>query len=214
MSKICRAEALLIPEKEVTPEVQAAARLTGILAAKKAWELVPLATHIRPLKTDVVLEETGNGVRILVSVEAESGGEPCALLAAAAAGLTVNDMVRGTLETVRPLDQISEAAQSTPFPRKPAVAQVRRSAKPTPATLMGEVAAPRQPAVGNTAKREALRAFMLRRHLRATEWAKKAGVPAALIYGYLTGRTATIPADVLEKLAKVAKVSQEDMFKL
>lgn len=214
MSKICRAEALLIPEKEITPEVQAAARLTGILAAKKAWELVPLATQIRPLRTDVTLEECETGVRILVSVEAESGGEACALLAATAAALTVSDMVRGTVDVVRPLDQISETAQAAPpFPRKPAVTPPRRSAKPAPATLMGEVASPRPQATGNSTKREALRVFMLKRHLRATEWAKKAGIPAALIYGYLTGRSASIPADALEKLANIAKVSPEDLFK-
>ncbi|MGB8601151.1 MAG: helix-turn-helix transcriptional regulator, partial [Rhizomicrobium sp.] len=109
---------------------------------------------------------------------------------------------------------IEETAQSTPYPRKPATPPARRGAKPAPATLMGEVVGPKAPATGSSSKREAFRAFMLSRHLRATEWAKKANVPAALIYSYLTGRSASIPPDVLAALAKVAKVKPDDMFKI
>ncbi|MGB8600604.1 MAG: cyclic pyranopterin monophosphate synthase MoaC, partial [Rhizomicrobium sp.] len=106
MTKICRAEAILAPEREVTPEILASARLTGILAAKKAWEIIPLAGSIRPLKTEIAIEVSETGTRIIASVEADGGGEASALLAATAAALCFNDMARGTLESVRPIDQI------------------------------------------------------------------------------------------------------------
>ena len=77
--------------------------------------------------------------------------------------------------------------------------------------LMGEAAGPAlaQP----DAKRQAFRAFITSHHLRATEWAKLAGVPAAQIYAYLTGRTRAIPDESVQKLARAARVRPEDMFK-
>ena len=54
---------------------------------------------------------------------------------------------------------------------------------------------------------------MTGRHLRATEWARDADVPAALIFAYLTGRMGSIPAETAEKLAHAAHVRVEDMFK-
>jgi plasmid maintenance system antidote protein VapI len=62
-------------------------------------------------------------------------------------------------------------------------------------------------------KRQAFRAFMTSRHLRATEWAKQAGVPAAQIYAFLTGRSRAIPDEIAAKLARSARVKPEDMFK-
>jgi hypothetical protein len=62
-------------------------------------------------------------------------------------------------------------------------------------------------------EREAFRAFMTSRRLRATEWAKQAGVPASQIYAYLTGRTRALPSDIARKLAGVAQVRVEDMFR-
>ncbi|MGD0192768.1 MAG: helix-turn-helix transcriptional regulator [Rhizomicrobium sp.] len=48
--------------------------------------------------------------------------------------------------------------------------------------------------------------------LRATEWAKQAGVPAAQIYAYLTGRSRALPRETAEKLARAARARVEDMF--
>lgn len=212
MTKICRAEAIVAPELACTAETIAAARLTGVLAAKKTWEIVPFAPSVRPLKTDAQITENDGTISLVVSVEAESGGEACALLAATAAALTVADMTKGVVLSVHPADSAVAAPAAAPYPRKPAT-PVRRTAKPTPSVLMGEVVAPKSPAAGNTTRREAFRSFMLTRHLRATDWAKKAGVPSALIYAYLTGKSASIPAPALEKLAKAAKVSPDDLFK-
>jgi hypothetical protein len=54
---------------------------------------------------------------------------------------------------------------------------------------------------------------MVSRHLRATEWAKSADVPAAQIYAYLTGRLPALPPDTAERLARAAHVRLEDMFR-
>jgi cyclic pyranopterin phosphate synthase len=72
------------------------ARLAGIQAAKRTFELIPL-THPLPLDSvavDVDLEKTGLRVRCRVTVEAKTGAEMEALTGAAVAALTVYDMVK------------------------------------------------------------------------------------------------------------------------
>jgi hypothetical protein len=77
--------------------------------------------------------------------------------------------------------------------------------------LMNEVAAPRKHDAD--AAREAFRAFMTSQRLRATEWAKQAGVPAAQIYAYLTGKARALAPDTAKKLARAAGVREEDLFR-
>ena len=77
---------------------------------------------------------------------------------------------------------------------------------------MGEVASPRSNQRPDQ-RREAFRAFMTSRRLRPTVWAKQAGVPSGEILGFLTGRARGFSGDVAEKLARVAKVSVEEMFR-
>jgi plasmid maintenance system antidote protein VapI len=54
---------------------------------------------------------------------------------------------------------------------------------------------------------------MVAHRLRATEWAKQAGVPAAQIYAFLTGRLRALSPDAAERLARAAHVRLEDMFR-
>src|SRR4029079_340107 len=63
-----------------------------------------------------------------------------------------------------------------------------------PATLMGEVAAPKH-RTDSASQREAFRSFMTSHGLRATEWAKRAAVPAGQILSFLTGKSRAIPND-------------------
>lgn len=73
-----------------------AARIAGILAAKKAPELIPLC-HPLPLtaiEVDCVREERGVRVRARVKTTAQTGVEMEALAAASAALLTVWDMTK------------------------------------------------------------------------------------------------------------------------
>lgn len=72
------------------------ARLAGIQAAKRAFELIPLA-HPIPLESvavDLEVLKTGVRVRCRVAAEAKTGAEMEALTGAAVAALTVYDMVK------------------------------------------------------------------------------------------------------------------------
>lgn len=72
------------------------ARLAGIQAAKRAFELIPLA-HPIPLESvavDLEVLKTGLRVRCRVAAEAKTGAEMEALTGAAVAALTVYDMVK------------------------------------------------------------------------------------------------------------------------
>lgn len=73
-----------------------AARLAGIMAAKKTSELIPLC-HPLPLShIDVELRECENGIAIssIAKTTAETGVEMEALVAASVAALTVYDMCK------------------------------------------------------------------------------------------------------------------------
>jgi DNA-binding Xre family transcriptional regulator len=94
-------------------------------------------------------------------------------------------------------------------PRQPAQVPTSRYVKPK--VLMGEVAAPRGLEIGR--QRDAFRAFMIARHLRPSEWARAAGVPAGEILGFLTGKTRSIAPATVEKLARAADCAVEDFFR-
>ena len=93
--------------------------------------------------------------------------------------------------------------------KQPERVSTSRYAKPK--VLMGEVAAPRGLEIGR--QREGFRAFMIARHLRPTEWARAAGIPAGEILGFLTGKIRTIAPASLEKLARAANCAPEDFFR-
>jgi cyclic pyranopterin phosphate synthase len=77
-------------------EVLNAARLAGIQAAKRTFELIPLAHPIPIDKVDVetAVLKTGIRVRCRVRAEARTGAEMEALTGAAVAALTIYDMVK------------------------------------------------------------------------------------------------------------------------
>jgi cyclic pyranopterin phosphate synthase len=77
-------------------EVLNAARLAGIQAAKRTFELIPLAHPIPIDKVDVetAVLKTGIRVRCRVRAEARTGAEMEALTGAALAALTIYDMVK------------------------------------------------------------------------------------------------------------------------
>jgi cyclic pyranopterin phosphate synthase len=80
-------------------DVLATARLAGVMAAKRAAELIPLCHPVRIVGSDVELaaDPALPGVRIRVTVRAldRTGVEMEAMVGAAAAALTVYDMVKG-----------------------------------------------------------------------------------------------------------------------
>jgi len=206
-------------------DVLAAARIAGIMAAKKTPELIPLCHTIPLAKAEIEFEMLAekNAIRILATMKttAQTGVEMEALTAASVAALTIYDMIKAidksaVIESIRLL---TKSGGKTPPPSRSRVVKNagsrsgdRGGARARPATLMGEVMAP-APRPDATGRREAFRVFMVSRHLRATEWAKQAGVPSSPIYAFLTGRLRDLPQDCAERLARAAKVRIEDMFR-
>jgi cyclic pyranopterin phosphate synthase len=218
-------------------DVLAAARIAGIMAAKKTSELIPLCHPLPIAKAAIEFEADAerHAIRIAATVKttAQTGVEMEALTAATIAALTVYDMVKAVdkaavIESVRLLTKSggrsgTYTAPHAAIPERPAMqhrsvarATAPRSSSPRPSTrpvpLGGEVTAPTAPRGDPNAKREAFRAFMLAQHLRASDWAKQAGVPVSQIYSYLTGRSMALAPDVAEKLARAARARVEDMF--
>lgn len=72
------------------------ARIAGISAAKRTWELIPLCHPIGLTHVDVQVAVEAGGVRIVTSASttAQTGVEMEALTAAAVAALTVYDMTK------------------------------------------------------------------------------------------------------------------------
>jgi cyclic pyranopterin phosphate synthase len=80
-------------------DVLATARLAGVMASKRAAELIPLCHPVRLSSCDVELavDRRLPGVRIVATARAvdRTGVEMEAMVAAATAALTVYDMVKG-----------------------------------------------------------------------------------------------------------------------
>ena len=74
-----------------------AARLAGIMAAKKTSELIPLCHPLSISDVDVEVARSGSGARITASVRTtdRTGVEMEAMTAASIAALTLYDMIKG-----------------------------------------------------------------------------------------------------------------------
>jgi DNA-binding Xre family transcriptional regulator len=113
-----------------------------------------------------------------------------------------------------PRNAVSEhrpISSTPPKPRPEAVQPERTSNSRKPKVIMGEVVGPRGAQIGK--QRDAFRAFMIARHLRPTEWARAAGVPSGEILAFLTGHVRAIAPASLEKLARAANCTPEDLFR-
>jgi len=93
----------------------AAARLAGIMAAKRTSELIPLCHPLPLTHVAVELEVGADSVEIVASAEttAQTGVEMEALVAASVAALTVYDMAKGVdsgmeIGEVRLLEKVKE----------------------------------------------------------------------------------------------------------
>jgi cyclic pyranopterin monophosphate synthase len=93
----------------------AAARLAGIMAAKRTSELIPLCHPLPLTHIAVELEVAHDSVEIIASAEtaAQTGVEMEALVAATVAALTVYDMAKGVdsgmeIGEVRLLEKVKE----------------------------------------------------------------------------------------------------------
>jgi cyclic pyranopterin phosphate synthase len=87
-------------------DVLAAARLAGIMAAKRTSDLIPL-THPLPLThatVDLVLGSDGIAIEATVATSARTGVEMEALTAVSVAGLTLYDMLKSVERGARLTD--------------------------------------------------------------------------------------------------------------
>ncbi len=206
-------------------DVLAAARIAGIMAAKKTSELIPLCHPIVLAKVTVAFESDTklHAIRIVASAKStgQTGVEMEALTAVSIAALTIYDMTKSVdkgavIESVRLLSKSGGKSGNYLASTAPTAKTAYRSAairsRARPSAVMSEVSSPTPRAELNAA-REAFRLFMTSRHLRATQWAKEAGVPAAQIYAYLTGKTHSLPNELADRLARAAKTRVEDMFR-
>ena len=211
-------------------DVLAAARIAGIMAAKKVPDLIPLCHPVALSKAAVDFEPLDNAIRIIATAatSGQTGVEMEALTAASVAALTLYDMIKAVdkaavigsvrllaksggksgdyhapLKTAEPGKRVSAATREARAPAKP-------GGRPKPSVIMGEVVGPRPTA---DTRREAFRNFMTSHRLRPTSWAKDAGVNTGEIMGFLTGHSRGFSPEVAEKLARAAKVPVEDMFK-
>jgi cyclic pyranopterin phosphate synthase len=214
--------ALIVSGGAPKGDVLAAARIAGIMAAKRTADLIPLC---HPLAlTKVEIRFTPNAGTGTLGIEAEAavigptGVEMEALTAVTVAALTVYDMAKAadrsmTIGGIRLLEK--DGGRSGPYRASPAQARAPRPARsvpqrPSPRALFSE-AAPLPPP-GPDARREAFRSFMLTHRLRAQAWAKDAGIPASALYSYLHGRSRSLTDEQAEKLARAARCSVKDMF--
>jgi cyclic pyranopterin phosphate synthase len=93
-------------------DVLGAARIAGIMAAKKTHELIPLChpLAISKVEVDIAPERDGLTVRATVKVTGQTGVEMEALTAVSVACLTVYDMVKAaergvTIEAIRLIEK-------------------------------------------------------------------------------------------------------------
>jgi cyclic pyranopterin phosphate synthase len=206
-----------------TGDVLAAARIAGIMAAKKTSDLIPLRQAIALSDANVAFEPLPDRYAIRIVATAKTAGaagvETEVLTAASVAALTICDMVKTVDRTaqIESIRLVAEAGGKSGSDKagqgkdKPSIATRLAIARAKPAALMGEVAAPR--AAAPSSRREAFRAFMTGNGLRASSWAKQAGISQSLIFSFLTGKSPTLPAEAAAKLARAANVRVEDMFR-
>ncbi len=156
-----------------------------------------------------------------VKTSGQTGVEMEALTAASMAALTIYDMVKAVdraavIGGVRLVSKSGGKSGDYAAPKKSEYRSTGSRGRARPSAILGEAALPRRDANAQrdaNQQREAFRTFMTSNRLRATQWAKDAGVPASEIYSFLTGKTRAIRADVAERLARAARTTVQDMFR-
>jgi cyclic pyranopterin phosphate synthase len=219
------AYALALGSENPKGDVLAAARIAGIMAAKKTSELIPLChplalTHIG---IDLLPLPERHALRIVANVKTtgQTGVEMEALTAASVAALTIYDMVKAVdrtavIDSVRLLSKSGGksgsfvAAETAPEAEVP-IAAPRRGEKARPRVLMHEAGALPSTSAAPS-EREALRSFMVKNRLRASEWAKSADVGVGELYAFLNGRARGLTAETARRLARAARASEDEMF--
>jgi hypothetical protein len=189
------------------------------MAAKKTSDLIPLCHPIAITKASVDFEPQADrhALRILATVKTtgQTGVEMEALTAASISALTVYDMIKA-VDRAAVIDGTKLVSKSGG--KSGSYLSTARDRAPAPAptlgkisVLMSETGMARNNDVN--AQRDAFREFMKAHRLRASDWAKQADVPVSQIYSFLTGKSRAMSPQAVTRLAGVARVRPEDMFR-
>lgn len=121
--RMATAEALVVMAPETSDQLfgarlpkgdaLAAARVAGIMAAKRTADLIPLChpISITSVTIDIISSDNGATVRATVSTRDRTGVEMEAMTAASVAGLTIYDMIKG-VDRAAYLDSVRLLAKS------------------------------------------------------------------------------------------------------
>ncbi len=231
--------ALIAEGKTAKGDVIAAARIAGIMAAKKTHELIPLCHPLllTGIAIDITHTEDGSGLLIAATVKThgQTGVEMEALTAVSVAALTLYDMVKAvdraaTIGAIRLIEKTGgksdyaegdlETPPIPPLPPEPPKLLSRgfrrapggsaRAAAPRPAPTDQGPATAR----ATHSRADAFRAFLRDNRLQVSGWAADAGLPVGLVYGFLHGRVGRLPKDAEEKLARAANATVQEIFGL
>ncbi len=219
-------------------DVMAAARIAGIMAAKKTHELIPLChpLMLTGVAIDVATVDGGLRIEATVKTKGQTGVEMEALTAATVAALTIYDMIKAvereaTIEGVRLTRKTGGKSEEfvrgepsaapgsgKPEPAKPAL--VSRGFQRSPRAgvrprAMASIDDPKGPATSAEAaisRLDHFRRFLRDNRMQVTRWAADAGLPVGLVYGFLHGRVGRLPRDSEERLARAAATTVRDLF--
>ena len=89
--------AMIRDQRHPKGDVLATARIAGIQAAKKTWDLIPMCHPLLLTKVTVAIDEEGEGallIRASCKLKGTTGVEMEALTAASVAALTIYDMCK------------------------------------------------------------------------------------------------------------------------
>ncbi len=210
------------------------ARVAGMTAAKKAFEILPLRPALPLSAVSVTCEpdETESLIRVLATVRASGHGsvETEALTAASVAALALCDVLLPAerdlvIEAVRLVSRqtsLSSGARKEDQPnrhvalRRASAVQIKGRRSRPHATVKDTAPDPvqRKSAADVAGKRDALRRFMQARGLTAHAWARDAGMPVGVLYSYLHGRTHALSRIEEERLASAVDVDPDDLYRV
>jgi hypothetical protein len=196
------------------------------MAAKKTAELIPLCHSLAISGASVELEllhdQWSVRARSNIKTSGQTGVEMEALVAVSVAALTLYDMIKAIDKTAA-IQNVHLVSKSGGKSGRFAAPDKVRQAPARPRTdggrvrqrqtILSDAVVPLPGRTSSGTEREALRTFMHSRRLRASVWAIDAGVAPSQLYAFLTGRLRALPSDVVEKLARAARVRPEDLFR-
>jgi cyclic pyranopterin phosphate synthase len=220
-------------------DVIAAARIAGIMAAKKTHELIPLCHPLllTGIAVDVAHAEDGSGLAISATVKTRgtTGVEMEALTAVSIAALTLYDMVKAVdrSATIGAIRLVAKSGGKSDYTQADGeiAPTIVPPLPPDPPKLLsrgfrrapGAAARPAAPRAAPTdqgpaterarhTRADAFRTFLRDNRMQVSAWAADAGLPVGLVYGFLHGRIGRLPKDAEDKLAKAANASVQDIF--